>query len=111
MTEHRPWLKSYPEGVPRTLEPYPEKSLFSLLEESAKRFPDRPAIAWFGRHITYKELLRETDRFITARVVRDIERRGKLGRKHAWRAYRDLAVPSLLHHFREVRYGSRAQPV
>src|SRR5205823_2921860 len=63
MTEHRPWFKSYPEGVPRTLEPYPEKSLFSLLEESAKRFPDRPAIAWFGRHITYKELLRETERF------------------------------------------------
>src|SRR5438477_1483438 len=63
MTKHRPWLKSYPEGVPRTLEPYPEKSLFSLLEESAKRFPDRPAIAWFGRHITYKELLRETEKF------------------------------------------------
>src|SRR5438046_2928257 len=63
MTEDRPWLKSYPEGVPTTLEPYPEMSLFSLLEDSAKRCPDRPAIAWFGRHITYKVLLSETEKF------------------------------------------------
>src|SRR5438477_9058319 len=62
MTEHRPWFASYPEGVPKTLEPYPEKSLFSILEESASRFPDRPAIAWFGRHMSYRELLREVER-------------------------------------------------
>src|SRR2546423_1953202 len=66
MTDHRPWFRSYPEGVPKTLDPYPEKSLFTVLEDSARRFPDRPAIAWFGRHITYKELLRETERFSAA---------------------------------------------
>ena len=63
MTEHRAWLKSYPDGVPKTLEPYPETSLFSVLEESARRFPDRPAIAWFGRHISYKDLLKEVEKF------------------------------------------------
>jgi long-chain acyl-CoA synthetase len=63
MTEHRPWFKSYPEDVPKTLQPFPEKSLFRLLDESAQRFGDRPAIAWFGRHISYRELLRETERF------------------------------------------------
>jgi long-chain acyl-CoA synthetase len=63
MTDHRPWFASYPEGVPKTLEPYPETSLYSILEESARRFGDRPAIAWFGRHITYRELLKETERF------------------------------------------------
>src|SRR5919108_808877 len=63
MTEHRPWFASYPDDVPKTLEPYPEKSLFSILEESASRFPDRPALAWFGRHVSYRELLRETERF------------------------------------------------
>ena len=63
MTDHRPWFKSYPEDVPKTLQPYPEKSLFSVLEDSARRFPDRPAIAWFGRHISYKELLREVEKF------------------------------------------------
>ena len=63
MTDQRPWTTSYPDGVPKTLEPYPEKSLFSVLEESASRFPDRPAIAWFGRHITYRELLKEVEKF------------------------------------------------
>src|SRR5947208_8082032 len=63
MTEHRPWFKTYPDGVPKTPEPYPERSLFRVLEESARRFGDRPAIAWFGRHISCAELLRETERF------------------------------------------------
>jgi long-chain acyl-CoA synthetase len=63
MTDHRPWFASYPEGVPHTLAPYPERSLFSVLEDSARRFPDRPAIAWFGKHLSYRELLSEAERF------------------------------------------------
>ena len=63
MTEHRPWFASYPEGVPATLEPYPEKSLYSLLEEAAERFGDRPALAFFGKHVTYAELKRQVERF------------------------------------------------
>ena len=62
MTEHRPWFAGYPDGVAKTLEPYPEKSVFSILEESARRFPDRPALAWFGRHISYRDLLREVEK-------------------------------------------------
>jgi long-chain acyl-CoA synthetase len=48
--------------VPPTLEPYPVESLFSLLEGSARRFPDEPAIAWFGRRLSYGDLLREVER-------------------------------------------------
>jgi long-chain acyl-CoA synthetase len=66
MTEHRPWFASYPEGVPHTLEPFPEKSLFAALEDTVRKFPDRPALAWFGRHISYRELLREVERFSAA---------------------------------------------
>jgi long-chain acyl-CoA synthetase len=66
MTDHRPWFASYPEGVPHTLEPYPEKSLYSLLEEAAERFPDRPAIAFLGKHLSYAELRREVERFSAA---------------------------------------------
>ena len=43
MTEHRSWFKSYPDDVTKTLEPYPEKSLFRVLEESAQRFADMQA--------------------------------------------------------------------
>ena len=30
MMKDRPWLASYPDGVPKSLAPYPERSLFSL---------------------------------------------------------------------------------
>ena len=60
--DHRPWFASYPSGVPKTLEPYPEISVFQMLEGSARRFSDRPAIAWFGRKLSYAETLREAER-------------------------------------------------
>jgi long-chain acyl-CoA synthetase len=63
MTEHRAWFASYPSGVPHSLEPYADLSLFGMLESAARRFPDRPAIAWFGRHLSYEWLLREVERF------------------------------------------------
>ena len=34
MTQYRPWFASYPPGVPATLEPLPEKSLYSILEDA-----------------------------------------------------------------------------
>jgi long-chain acyl-CoA synthetase len=62
MTEHRPWFRSYPPDVPHTLEPYPRISVFGMLEASARTYPDRPAIAWFGRKLSYRALLAETER-------------------------------------------------
>jgi long-chain acyl-CoA synthetase len=62
MAGERPWIDNYPAGVPASLEPYPTESVFSMLESSAHRFPQRPAIAWFGAHITYAELLGEVER-------------------------------------------------
>src|SRR5262249_53291382 len=61
MTDHRPWFASYPPDVPKTLEPYPQESLFSLLEAAAGRHPDRPAVAWFGKHMSYGQLLEEVE--------------------------------------------------
>jgi long-chain acyl-CoA synthetase len=61
--ERKPWLASYPKDVPSSVEPLPEASVFSMLQRSAGRHPDKPAIAWFGRHLSYRELLREVERF------------------------------------------------
>jgi long-chain acyl-CoA synthetase len=66
VTEHRPWFEHYAAGVPRTLEPYPETSVFSMLEASARRFPRQSSMAWFGRHMSYEFLLREVERFSAA---------------------------------------------
>lgn len=62
VTDHRPWFSSYPPTVPHTLEPYPDLSVFGMLETSATRHPDATAIAWFGRTLSYRELLAETER-------------------------------------------------
>src|SRR4029078_11840497 len=53
---------SYTSAVPRSVAPSHEGSVFSMRESSARRFPDRPAIAWFGKHMTYAELLAEVER-------------------------------------------------
>ena len=59
----RPWLRSYPPAVPKTLEPYPERSVFAILEEAVAQWPDSPAVAFFGKRLTYKELMAEVERF------------------------------------------------
>jgi long-chain acyl-CoA synthetase len=63
VTEHRPWFTTWRDGVPKTMAPYPEVSVFSLLADSAAGFPDRPAIAFLGKHLTFAELLSEVERF------------------------------------------------
>ena len=71
MTDHRPWFAGYPEGVPHTLAPFPEKNVFSLLAEAAERHPNAPAAVWAvpgGRTLTYSQLLTETERFSAALV-------------------------------------------
>jgi long-chain acyl-CoA synthetase len=62
MTDHQPWFKTYPPGVPHSLEPYPNLSVFGMLEAAARNHPDAPALAWFGRRISYAELLKEVER-------------------------------------------------
>jgi long-chain acyl-CoA synthetase len=63
MTEHRPWFATWRTGVPKTLEPYPRTSVYSLLLGSAGEFPDSVALAFLGKHVSYRELLAEAERF------------------------------------------------
>jgi long-chain acyl-CoA synthetase len=59
----RPWVRSYPSSVPATVGPIPDENAYEMLAWSARRHPGRPAIAWFGRHISYRELEHECERF------------------------------------------------
>ena len=62
MTEHRPWFDTYPASVPHSLEPYPSLSVFGMLEAAARKHPEAPALAWFGRKMSYAALLKEVER-------------------------------------------------
>lgn len=51
----KPWLASYPEGVPSEIGPLEHANLAGLLEASFKRYPDRTAFTCMGKSITYAE--------------------------------------------------------
>jgi len=61
----KPWLKSYEPQVPPSLE-YPQRPLFSNLEETARKYPDASATIFLNKTITYRELNDLTDRFAAA---------------------------------------------
>ncbi len=65
----RPWLRFYARGVPPGVE-VPEVPLTRLLDDAAARFPRRAALAFFGRTISYRQLVSAVDRFADA--LRDL---------------------------------------
>ena len=58
----RPWLASYPEGVPAEVD-FPKVPLTRLLDDAASSFPTGTAIAFLGTTLTYRELQSSVDRF------------------------------------------------
>ena len=56
-----PWIKSYPPGVRWDAE-ITAKPVQQLLDESAAKWPDHPALNFMGRRITYAELLAMANR-------------------------------------------------
>lgn len=61
----RPWLKSYPPGVPAEIE-IPLKSLSKAFDEATEKWKDRTALNFYGAEISYKLLREKVDRFATA---------------------------------------------
>src|ERR687891_472826 len=79
----RPWLQSYPPDIPHSLTPYPERPVWSLLEESAERYPDSPAVAFpvapMARRLTYRQLKAEAERFAGAMAAMGIGKGDPVG--------------------------------
>src|SRR5262249_16490711 len=63
----RPWLEAYEAGVPADIEPVDEP-LHASLATSAASVPERAAIRFFGRSITYRELDEHVNRFANALI-------------------------------------------
>ena len=61
--EAKPWLKSYPPGVPAELRPLEFQSIPQMLEASVQRYREQPAFQSFGVQMTYAELDRLTRDF------------------------------------------------
>jgi long-chain acyl-CoA synthetase len=50
------WLKSYPTGVPATIDPLAAGTVADIIADSARRYADRPAFESFGKKLSYAEV-------------------------------------------------------
>jgi long-chain acyl-CoA synthetase len=76
----KPWLKSYRVGafkLKATID-YPEKPLFSILDEIAEEFPTKDAYHYLGNRMKYRELKLQVEKFTNALVNLGIKKGDKV---------------------------------
>ncbi|MBX3302127.1 MAG: long-chain fatty acid--CoA ligase [Nitrospira sp.] len=61
----QPWISRYDAGVPASVD-YPEWTVLDLLRHSVERFPDSPALLFYGTRISYRDLDDLTTRLASA---------------------------------------------
>ena len=62
----KPWLAQYDADVPRSLQPYPDKTLLDYLSALARDNGSKPALLFKGAEVSYAQLQRESDAFAAA---------------------------------------------
>jgi long-chain acyl-CoA synthetase len=66
------WHAAYDAGVPPSLT-YEPLTVPQLLEQAAGRYPDRPAVVFLNRRLTYAQLLEDVRRLATALAALGVE--------------------------------------
>ena len=70
-----PWLQHYDEGVPASLQPYPDTTLVDAVAEAARDRPHHPALLFKGTVVTFGELDRLSTA-VAAELIADGVRKG-----------------------------------
>ena len=78
MMDSRPWLGHYDKSVPQTID-YPQVPVFHFLEESARKYPDKPCTVFKGAVVTFKEMSAITDEIAAALVAMGIKKGERIG--------------------------------
>ena len=65
MTDY-PWYKSYDPGVPRSLEPYPGKTIMDYITEAKNERPGYPMLIFQDTEISYQQVESESDALAVA---------------------------------------------
>ncbi|MBM4315171.1 MAG: long-chain fatty acid--CoA ligase, partial [Deltaproteobacteria bacterium] len=73
MEEHR-WFKSYDKGVPRSLAPYPERTLIDVVDEAGAERPDATMMIFKGRRISFREANRMSDALAAALAAQGVRK-------------------------------------
>jgi long-chain acyl-CoA synthetase len=74
----RPWIAHYDKGVPASID-YPKEPLFHLLEESARKYPNRACTIFKGAVVSYKEMNEKTDRIAAALADMGVKKGDRVG--------------------------------
>ena len=73
-TTPNPWLAHYDAGVPKSLAPYPHRTLLDYVNDSVRERPQHPAFLFKGRPFTLAELERTSDAFAAALISLGVKR-------------------------------------
>jgi len=68
------WLKSYDEGVPYSLKPYPDQTLLDIMRDTANQRPNHTALIFKGKRLSYSELEKESDAFANALLALRVQK-------------------------------------
>lgn len=63
MSLQRPWLDSYPEGIPAQIDISQYQSILSVLDQVCEKYRDKPGFASFGTQLSYGEIDRLSRQF------------------------------------------------
>ena len=70
----KPWFEHYDEGVPHTLQPYPQSTLLTVVNETARQLPNHTALLFKGARLSYSELEQLSNSFAAALVSHGIKK-------------------------------------
>ena len=73
----KPWLAHYAPGVPKGVD-VPVRSVHQGFDEATERSPERPALVFYGRTLTYRELREATDRLANALASLGVRKGGRV---------------------------------
>ena len=73
MSEHRPWLKNYPTGVPANIDPDAYPTLVDMFRETFDKFRSRPAFSCMGKELTFGQVDQLSEYFAAYLQSRGLE--------------------------------------
>src|SRR5687768_8140866 len=73
-----PWLAHYDSDVPKSLAPYPERTLLDYLDDLALNHAKEPALLFKGTTMSYGELQAQSDAFAAALVELGVRPRDRV---------------------------------
>ncbi|MGE5358457.1 MAG: AMP-binding protein, partial [Bacteroidales bacterium] len=68
------WSRRYDAGVPRSLEPYPSRTLLAYFADALDQRPDATFLIFKGRRLSYAEVDGASSAFAAALVARGVRK-------------------------------------